>query len=93
MRLSDIENPLKQAVSQYIKEIYATGALPDIKVLASREYMDRFPGLVGIGPALYHVRENTIYFMEYPFAYDVAHEVHHWHQAQEIGGERYLETM
>ncbi|MBA7568471.1 hypothetical protein ES708_10200 [subsurface metagenome] len=80
-------------VRQYIKEVYrhTNGELPDIKVLSRKQWAEKFPGMAGISPAFYHIRENIVYFVEVPpDPYDIAHEVHHWYQAQELGVEPYI---
>jgi len=95
LRLLEIENPLRQIIHQFIADTYGIRkGLPDVQVLDRKQWAEKFPGMVGVSPALFHVRQNALYFVEVPpNPYDVAHEILHWYQAQEIGAENYLQEI
>jgi len=92
LRLPDVENQLKQAIYDYIDEVYpyAVGGKPEVKVLDEEQF--RRESVIKGLPAFYNIRENALYFREFVTHLTVAHEVHHWFQAQEIGPEEFIKV-
>lgn len=105
MRLLDIEEPLKKAISSYIKEVYpyTKDELPDVRVLDEEQFKKESRILTW---GIYDVTRNTVFFIGptiaqrespyykgRPYRFTVAHEIEHWAQCERVGAKKYIEQL
>jgi hypothetical protein len=99
LRQADIEEFLKVVIYDYIKSAYPDlkdKNLPDIYDYSSDEshqILEERGAGKSVIPGCYNIAKNRLLFVEYPYVWVIAHEVHHWAQAQRTGKDKYMEEL
>lgn len=102
MRIAEVENSLKQAITSYIQEVYHYELLegakpPRIHVLNDEQFRWQ---KVGSHTGFYDCEQNLIVLNADPTILSgepspktICHEIEHWGQCQRVGKIKYLEQL